>query len=45
MSYVLARPSSFQRSSLLGIIVALHLGLLALIVTARAGAPQIMATL
>ncbi len=43
MSYVLARPSSFQRSSLLGIIVALHLGLLALVVTARAVAPQIMA--
>ena len=43
MSYVLARPSSVQRSGLLGIVVALHLGLLALIVTARAVAPQIMA--
>jgi protein TonB len=44
MSYVLAHPSSVQRSGLLGIVVALHLGLLALIVTARAVAPQIMAT-
>jgi len=43
MSYVLARPSSAQRSGLLGIVVALHLGLLALIITARAVAPQIMA--
>jgi periplasmic protein TonB len=44
MSYVLARPSSVQRSSLLGIVVALHLALLAIILTARAVAPQIMAT-
>lgn len=44
MSYVLARPSSAQRSSLLGIVIALHLGLLTLIVTARAVVPQIMAT-
>ncbi len=43
MSYVLARPPSVQRSGLLGIVVALHLGLLALIITARAVAPQIMA--
>ena len=44
MSYVLARPSSIQRSSLLGIVIALHLALLATILTARAVVPQIMAT-
>lgn len=44
MSYVIARPSSVQRSSLLGIVVALHLALLAIILTARTVVPQIMAT-
>ena len=44
MSYVLARPSSVQRSSLLGIVIALHLALFAIILTARAVVPQIMAT-
>ncbi len=44
MSYVLARPSSAQRSSLLGIVIALHLGLLTLIIASRAVVPQIMAT-
>lgn len=44
MSYVLARPSSIQRSSLLGIVVALHFGILALVLAARAVAPQIMAS-
>lgn len=43
MSYVLARPSPFQRSGLLGIVVALHLGILMLIIAAKAVAPQIMA--
>ncbi len=43
MSYVLARPSPVKRSSLLGLVIALHLGLLALIITARTVAPQIMA--
>ena len=44
MSYVIARPSSVQRSILLGIVVALHLALLAIILTARTVVPQIMAT-
>ena len=44
MSYVLARPSSAQRSSLLGIVIALHLGLLTLIIASRAVVPQIIAT-
>lgn len=44
MSYVIARPSSVQRSGLLGIVVALHLALLAIILTARTVVPQIMAT-
>lgn len=44
MSYVIARPSSVQRSSLLVIVVALHLALLAIILTARTVVPQIMAT-
>lgn len=43
MSYVLSHPSSFQRSGLLGVVVALHLGILMLILAARAVAPQIMA--
>lgn len=43
MSYALARPSPFQRSGLLGIVVALHLGILMLIIAAKAVAPQIMA--
>lgn len=43
MSYVLSRPSPFQRSGLLSIVVALHAGILLLILAAKAVAPQIMA--
>lgn len=43
MSYVLARPSSARRSGLLGAVVALHLGILTLILAAQAVVPQIMA--
>ncbi len=43
MSYVLSRPSPFQRSGLLGAVVALHAGILLLILAAKTVAPQIMA--
>jgi periplasmic protein TonB len=42
MSYALSRPSSFQRSSLLGIVIGLHIGVFLLILAARTIAPQIM---
>ncbi|WP_226459085.1 energy transducer TonB [Quatrionicoccus australiensis] len=42
MSYVLSRPSSFQRSSLLGIVVGLHAGIFLLILAAKTIVPQIM---
>lgn len=42
MSYALSRPSSSQRSSLLLIVVGLHIGLLLLVMAAKTVAPQIM---
>ncbi len=42
MSYVLSRPSPFQRSGLLGIVIGLHAGVFLLILAARTIAPQIM---
>ncbi len=42
MSYVLSRPSPFQRSGLLGIVIGLHVGVFLLILAARTIAPQIM---
>ena len=42
MSYLIASPSPFQRTGLLGIVIALHAGLLILIFAARAVAPQIV---
>lgn len=43
MSYVFSRPSPFQRSGLLGIVVALHAGVVLVILAAKTVAPQIMA--
>lgn len=42
MSYALSRPSSTQRSSLLGIVIGLHVGLFVLILAAKTVVPQIM---
>lgn len=42
MSYAMSRPSSTQRSSLLGIVIGLHVGIFLLIVAAKTIAPQIM---
>lgn len=42
MSYALSRPSSSQRSSLLLVVVGVHVGLFVLLMTARTVAPQIM---
>jgi len=42
MSYVLSRPSPFQRSGLLGVVVGLHAGVFLLILAAKTIAPQIM---
>lgn len=42
MSYVLSRPSPFQRSGLLGIVIGLHVGIFLLILAAKTIAPQIM---
>ena len=42
MSYTLSRPSTGQRSSLLGIVVGLHVGIFLLIMAAKTIAPQIM---
>jgi periplasmic protein TonB len=42
MSYTLSRPSSTQRSSLLLIVVGLHVGLFLLVMAAKTIAPQIM---
>ncbi len=42
MSYTLSRPSTSQRSSLLGIVVGLHVGVFLLIMAAKTIAPQIM---
>ncbi|WP_415034779.1 energy transducer TonB [Azonexus sp.] len=42
MSYALSRPSTTQRSSLLGIVIAAHVGIVLLILAAKTIAPQIM---
>ncbi|WP_306606713.1 energy transducer TonB [Azonexus sp.] len=42
MSYTLSRPSNSQRSSLLGLVVGLHVGIFLLIMAAKTIAPQIM---
>jgi len=42
MSYALSRPSSVQRSSLLGIVIGLHVAVAAVIFAAKTVAPQIM---
>ncbi|MFV0372012.1 MAG: TonB family protein [Azonexus sp.] len=42
MSYALSRNSSAQRSGLLGIVIAAHVGVLLLVLAAKTIAPQIM---
>jgi len=42
MSYALSSPSTSRRSSLLGIVIGLHLGILLLALAAKTVAPQIM---
>lgn len=42
MSYALSRPTNTRRSSLLGIVVGLHVGIFLVIASARSVAPQIM---
>ncbi len=42
MSYALSRPSPFQRSSLLAVVIALHAGIFLLILAAKTVAPKIM---
>lgn len=42
MSYALSRPSPFQRSSLLAVVIALHAGIFLLVLAARTVAPKIM---
>jgi len=42
MSYALSRPSSIQRSGLLGIVIGLHAGVFLLILAAKTIVPQIM---
>jgi protein TonB len=42
MSYTLSRPSPFQRSGLLSVVVGLHVGIFLLILAAKTVAPQIM---
>jgi protein TonB len=42
MSYALSRPSSSQRSSLLLVVIGVHVGLLLLVMAARTVAPRIM---
>jgi len=42
MSYALSRPSSTQRSGLLGIVIGVHIGVFLLILAAKTVAPQIM---
>ncbi len=43
MSYLIAAPSPLQRSGLLGVVIALHAGLLIAIFAARAVAPHVAA--
>ena len=42
MSYALSRPSSFQRSGLLTVVIGLHVGVFLLILAAKTVVPQIM---
>lgn len=42
MSYALSQKSTFQRSGLLGIVIAVHVGVLLLVLAAKTIAPQIM---
>ena len=42
MSYALPRPTQFQRSSLLAVVIALHAGILLLILAAKTVAPKII---
>ncbi|NTV72185.1 MAG: energy transducer TonB [Azonexaceae bacterium] len=42
MSYTTARPSPFQRSGLLGVVIGLHVGVFLLILAAKTVVPQIM---
>lgn len=42
MSYALSRPSSIQRSGLLGIVIGLHAGVFLLILATKTIVPQIM---
>jgi protein TonB len=42
MSYALSRPSSTQRSSLLGIVIGAHVGIFLLILAVKTVVPQIM---
>lgn len=44
MSYALSQKSTFQRSGLLGVVIAMHVGLLLLVLAAKTIAPQIMET-
>ena len=42
MSYAFSRPSPFQRSGLLSIVIGLHVGIFLLILAAKTVVPQIM---
>lgn len=42
MSYVLSRPSSAQRSGLLGLVIGAHIAIFLLVIAARTVVPQIM---
>lgn len=42
MSYALSRPSPFQRSGLLGVVIGLHVGVFLLVLAAKTVMPQIM---
>lgn len=42
MSYALSRPSPFQRSGLLGVVIGLHVGIFLLVLAAKTVMPQIM---
>lgn len=42
MSYALSRPSPFQRSGLLTVVIGLHVGVFLLILAAKTVVPQIM---
>ena len=42
MSYVLSRPSSAQRSGLLGLVIGAHVAIFLLVIAARTVVPQLM---